>query len=137
MLSNAKRDTKKMHPYRSWKNLARREFQFLDFMGIDVFANEVFRHFSNLIAKDDGSQRITCYTASRLYGELLTIIYLSTCRYSIYNIGKLQKSFFDRPVCQGSIGVGSSISLIGRFWIAWSKRLAWGPLFLFVYFFNG
>ena len=75
-----------------------REFQLLEVMGSNVLANEVVRHFSNLTTKEYWESAKRVLRAKHALGGLLILTHQSTCRDSIYKIGKAGKHFFDEGV---------------------------------------
>ena len=70
--------------------------------GDNVLANEVVRHFSNLIAKECWKSAKRVLRAKHALGELLILTFQTTRRDNIYKIGKPRKHFFDEQASQGS-----------------------------------
>ena len=77
---------------------AGREFRFLEVMGVlNVLALFQFNR------ERVGNRQNACYAQSMLWKELLILTDQSTCRDSIYKIGKARKHFFDGGVGEGRI----------------------------------
>ena len=72
------------------------EFQFFEVMGTNV-ANKVVQHFSNLTSKGCLESANQMPRAKQFFKELLSSAHQSTCRDSIYKIGKDRKRFFNEP----------------------------------------